>query len=213
MKFNTVLAAIATLAAFSACHGGAEKASAHASNASEDAGAVNAIKPAQAVPDGKQAAASPREPQEILCNMGRCTYLRIDEQENVRETNGERLIRVRSAEGAYPVKDGDEFPTSSRGLTIQWDAEPTHYYVLCSTVRPLLIRRKEGAAHGWEGVLLDLVDGINFADMDLYVHYSAACHPGEKVDAEGFAAAHGYRKIEGDVYDLAKPEDAFTPRA
>jgi hypothetical protein len=209
MKIKTVLVAMTAIAALAGCNrGGGNNGAGGANNGEAAPNAAAAEAPAEV----NRAAAAPREPQEILCHMGRCTYMRIDKQEIVSEAHGERLLRVTSARGSYPVPEG-EFPESSRGLDIEWSAQPNDYYALCSTARPTLVMRKENGGKGWEGMLLDMHDGINFAGMDFYVHYSAACHPGEKVDEEGFAARHGYRNIEGTTFDLARPEDALNPRS
>ncbi|HEY0114761.1 MAG TPA: hypothetical protein VGB54_03470 [Allosphingosinicella sp.] len=214
MKIKMVLVTVAGLTLLAGCNRSAQNMSA-AATTNEAPASANATAAAPGAPaHGTNAAAAPREPQEILCHMGRCTYLRIDKQELVREVGGERLLSVTSAEGVYPLpENADDFPQSSRGLAIQWSPESNEYYVLCSAARPTLIRRKEGSGSGWEAILLDFVDGVNFAGMDYFVHYSAACHPGEKVDEPGFAQRHGLRNVEGDTFDLARPEDALNPRS
>lgn len=210
MKVRPVIAGVSALIVLAGCNRVAGGGNAGSNNLVAPAAADAPV--ANRAEGNSAAAASAREPQEILCHMGRCTYLRIDKQETVREAGGERLLRVTSAEGLYPLPNDTEFPASSRGLPIQWAPQPNDYYVLCSATRPTLIIQKEAPARGWQALDLDFVDGVNFASMDFYVHYAAACHPGEKID-DGFAERHGFRNIEaGDPRDLAQPENVFNPR-
>lgn len=207
MRMERVCVILSALAALVACSNrGAE----NRSGAPPAGGNAVAAAPAEAA--AATSAATPSEPQEILCHMGMCTYLRIDRQETVREANGERLLRVTSAEGSHPISaDAEDPPANIRDRPIQWSPQPNNYYVLCSATRPTLIIQKEAPARGWEGILLPFVSGLNFASMDLFIHYSAACHPGETVD-DGFARRHGFRDVQGDRFDLARPEDALNPR-
>jgi len=214
MKIKAALMTMTASLVLAGCNRGADSDSAITNNSAAAAATNAAAEAPAAAPTGQNRAATTaaaREPQEILCNQGRCTYLRIDEQEIVREAGGERLLRVISAEGNYQMpEDAVEFPQTSRGLPIIWSPQPTEYYVLCSANRPTLIIRKEAPGRGWEALDLDFVDGVNFASMDFYVHYAAACHPGERVD-DGFARRHGFRNIEGgDARDLARPEDVLN---
>jgi hypothetical protein len=209
MKIQRTIVAVAALATLAGCNRTAGNNGAAASDSAAPAPAANtAAAPANA---NITAAASTREAQEIHCGMGRCTYLRVEAVDTVNETNGERLLRVRTSEGSHQMRDGAEQPASPRDATITWSPQPSNYHVLCSTRRPTLIVQKEGGA-GLEAYELDM-SAINFASIDLYAHYAAACHPGEKIDIDTFATRHNYQKIEGDQYDLARPEDVLNRRS
>ena len=206
MKIKQTLAAVTVLAALAGCNRGAGNNGAAGNNAA--APAANTVAAPAAPAAANAASASAREAQEIHCGMGRCSYLRVEAVETVRDANGERLLRVRTAEGSHEMRDGEDQPASASQARITWSPQPNNYHVLCSTRRPTLIVQKEGGA-GLEAYELDM-SAINFASIDLYAHYAAACHPGEKIDIDTFATRHNYQKIEGEQYDLARPEDVLN---
>jgi hypothetical protein len=159
------------------------------------------------------ASASGAKPLIGRCHMGGCSWFRIIGQRVLREEGGERLVRANIAEGGSDHGNSG-YPENPRNVDIGWQPPTDDYYFLCSSSRPLAIFRKENGGTGYDGLKLDFVNGPFGATEAVSSQYTAVCHPGEDMNAEGFATRHGYgpADIENPAVDLATPEAVFDLR-
>ncbi len=173
-------------------------------NASAKAVSANAAQPA--------AATASSEPVIARCHMGGCSWFRIERSEMLREVAGERLLRLTAAEGGSEHRDA-EYPKNSRGVAIEWNAPTADYYFLCSASRPTAILPASSGA-GWDAVLLDFVNGPYGVTEAVSAQYVAACHPGEDMNSQGFAARHNYRAADAnaEAVTISRPEAIFDAR-
>lgn len=164
---------------------------------------------------GSVRTASAGRPEPLIgrCHMGGCSWFRIIGQQVLRQRGAERLVRANIAEGGSDHGADADYPRNASEARISWNPPTNDYYFLCSSSRPLAIIRKEQGGTGYDGLKLDFVNGPFGATEAVSAQYTAVCHPGEDMNAQGFAARHGYRPadIEVPALDLATPEAVFQP--
>lgn len=158
------------------------------------------------------ASAGRAEPLIGRCHMGGCSWFRIIGQQVLRQQGAERLVRANIAEGSSDHGADADYPRNAREAKIGWNPPTDDYYFLCSSTRPLAILRKEQGGAGYDGLKLDFVNGPFGATQAVSAQYTAVCHPGEDMNAEGFAARHGYRAADVEPsIDLTTLEAVFNP--
>lgn len=176
----------------------------------------------QAAPASANAVANPaRAPQPIAarpgppllarCWMGTCVWFRIVSRQSVRETGGERLLRVAVIFGE-PRHQDDNLPDPPRDDSFLWGESPDEIWFLCSPSRPTVILERD--AGGWEATQLDFVRGPSGYTEAVAAQYVAACHPGDDRNRPGVAERHNYRydpEYNGS-YVLPSPEAVFGHR-
>lgn len=144
------------------------------------------------------------------CHMGGCSWFRIDDFAMVRETPEDALLRVNVRWGSSMHPDGRMPTDRSRNVPIEWQPEAEEVYVYCTPRLPVLVQREEDGS--WQAARMDFVATAGAMESAATL-YAAVCHPGEDWHAEGFAARHGYRAVDGDIhFPLRQPDDVLSYR-
>lgn len=154
------------------------------------------------------AAASPASGAAELngCRMETCSWSITRSRDLVRRAAAGSLYRLSLLGGTSEHPD-ENYPESSAGVRIEWNAAPHEVFVFCARRLPAVIMATDGRL---QVDVLDFVNGPVGALESSAGLYARVCHPGDDWASEGFAARFGYeaRADEAEI-DIARPEDIF----